>query len=60
MIKKLAVLAAGIALGELAWVNFIGPAVVNATGSSGDSFGVDDVARYGTYAGGVLLLQSFL
>lgn len=53
--KKLAVLAAGIAIGEFAWTNFVAGMV-----PQGDGFGVDDAARYATYAAGVLLLQELL
>lgn len=54
--KKLAVLAAGVAIGELAWTNFVSGLV----GGQSEGFGIDDVARYATYAGGILLLQELL
>src|SRR5262245_54615855 len=58
-VKKLAVLAAGIALGEFAWTQFIGEQVSKfAPDDAG--FGLNDVLRYATYAGGVLLLQELL
>lgn len=61
-LKKLAVLAAGIALGEFAWREFIGPAVVGkfVDASADDEFGLDDVLRYATSGAGVLVLQKFL
>lgn len=58
-VKKLAVLAAGVAIGEFAWNAFIGEQVEKFAPDSG-GFGLNDVARYATAAAGVLLLQELL
>lgn len=61
LLKKLAVIGAGVAIGEFAWLNFVAPMVAKATsGGSGDGFGLDDVARFGSYAAGVIVIQKLL
>lgn len=60
--KKFAVLMAGIAVGEFAFDNFVGPMLVGPDKliKPSEGIGLDEGARWGTSAVGVLLLQQLL
>lgn len=58
--KKVAVVGAGIIVGEFVW-NFASPMIVGKiVGDSGGGFGLDDVAHAVIVAATVLLVQSFV